>query len=71
MLPTPVPAVEPEPSIWSTYLPGVSRSSNVNNASCNLVVGIDFGTSNSSIAIWRKDISRVKVIKNSRGGEFG
>jgi molecular chaperone DnaK (HSP70) len=31
------------------------------------MIGLDFGSSNSCIAIWRDDKNKVKVIKNERG----
>jgi len=30
-----------------------------------LVLGIDFGSSNSCVAVWRADKNKVKIIKNS------
>jgi molecular chaperone DnaK (HSP70) len=29
-----------------------------------VIVGLDFGTSNSCISFWREDRDRVKIIKN-------
>ena len=31
----------------------------------NVVLGIDFGTSNSCVAVWRADKNKVKIIRNS------
>jgi hypothetical protein len=32
------------------------------------VLGLDFGSSNSCIAVWRPDKDRVKIIRNLEGG---
>ena len=67
MLPTPL--YEDDGSIWSRFVPSISlrnRGETVEAPRCSLVLAIDFGTTNSSVAIWRPDKARVKIIKNKR-----
>lgn len=49
-------------SIW---LPSNWTTTSASEQKCSYVLGIDFGTSNSVVAIWRSDKGRVKIIKNS------
>lgn len=48
-------------SIWGTLLGG----GNVIAECDGHVLGIDFGSSNSCVAVWRADKNKVKVIRNS------
>jgi len=68
-----------QPDVWTTT--AVNNSNNdefstsnndlSNYMSLNPVVGIDFGTSNSSVAVWHLQKSRTKVIRTKRyNGSF-
>lgn len=41
-----------------------------NTDSSNIIVGLDFGSSNSCIALWRDDKNKVKIIKNKLGNNI-
>jgi hypothetical protein len=48
-------------SIWNTFGANVEFQ----NDFPDTVIGIDFGSSNSCMAVWRADKNRVKIIRNT------
>lgn len=48
-------------SFWNGYVSSTHSSDEAES----LVLGIDFGSSNSSVAVWRADKNKVKIIRNS------
>jgi hypothetical protein len=50
-------------SIWASLLQSALPTSN----EPYYVIGLDFGTSNSCISVWRRDKNRVKIVKNTKG----
>lgn len=57
-----------EGSIWSRVQSSVTgKAREFVESHEDLVIGLDFGTSNSCVSIWRKDKHRVKIVKNTRG----
>ena len=49
-------------SIWSNL--GAGGSTAAYNDDNSLVLGMDFGSSNSCVSVWRADKNRVKIIRN-------
>jgi hypothetical protein len=47
-------------SLWT----GVIPEGGVDEADTGLVLGLDFGSSNSSVSVWRGDKNKVKIIRN-------
>jgi molecular chaperone DnaK (HSP70) len=64
-----------ESSVWnrdviqlkSTKNGKKSNHKKVVEESPSFVIGIDFGTSNSCVGLWRIDKDRVKIVKNTKG----
>jgi molecular chaperone DnaK (HSP70) len=55
-------------SMWDASVGDDSYSA---DNSSGLVIGLDFGSSNSSVAVWRADKNRVKIIRNkSQQGNY-
>ena len=56
-------------SIWSNIVG--DGANGANEAGERLVLGMDFGSSNSCVSVWRADKNRVKIIRNkSLQGKF-
>ena len=49
--------------IWKNVLLG--DPSTLPDASHSLVLGLDFGSSNSCVSVWRADKNKVKIIRNT------
>lgn len=52
-------------SFGQSFWDGYAGKSHATDDTERVVIGVDFGTSNSCVAVWRADKNKVKIIKNT------